>query len=116
MAAKLTLIVFIVMTPAVNCQWGNYIGEGYSAGKSGGRASLYDMATTPSRGYYDEQAKQHDMDISISNGNYRFADDNARHRASHGGDSFSAAGWAAVGAYNQNRGMQGYHGDDYYQP
>ena len=106
MATRLTILWFLLMVTATTSQFGNYIGEGYSAGKSGGRATLYDMATTPSRGYYDEQARQHDIDITISNGNYRQADENARNRAR--GDAFSQAGWSVVGAYNQARGMPGY--------
>lgn len=87
-------------------QLGNYIGEGYSAGKRGGRATLYDMATTPSKGYFDEQARQHDIDLKITNGNYRMADENARQRAS--GDRVSQFIWSVVGAFNQARGMPGY--------
>ena len=107
MAIRLIIVSFLLMLTATTSQFFNYVGENYAAGKSGGRATLYDMATTPSSNYFDEQARQHDIDIAISNGNYRRADENARNRAS--GDGLSQAVWSAVGAYNQARNMPGYY-------
>ena len=95
-----TLLIVVHMLATTSAQYGFHAGNFIGAGWSGGSwtADLAQIASTPPTGYWDAQAKQHDLDTMIT-GSQAIADQRAVQRGANTGPEEHFA-WSVVAAVN----------------